>query len=349
MKNKKYPAIKGIQAGKTYYTIMVPLGELVDFFPDLSSEMPPEEVAQRRLNESRVPKIRDYILNNPGNYVFSSMAASMDGEYEFVATTSNTDCGELIIKNASLLLNDGQHRKAGIVSALKVNKELADETIAMVLFQDKKLSRSKQIFADLNKNAVKASNSKSESFDSRDPISIHTQSVVEKVDFFRKYTDKETDNLGKNSKCLFTFHILVQANGTILGNRDYAEEDQAFLVRFWNAVSENMTTWNQLNEGSLTKKSLKEDYISTQGTVIKALGIIGRYFYDNPDKDMDEYLKHLQEIDWSRLSPRWKDRTIRKDGKILTNRTAVVLTSNRIKKDMGLKLDKKESDIEKKR
>lgn len=53
-----FPSIKGVQAGKNYYTVMVPLKLLAKIFVSDSDDVSPEFRAQRRLNESRIPAIK---------------------------------------------------------------------------------------------------------------------------------------------------------------------------------------------------------------------------------------------------------------------------------------------------
>ena len=154
----RFPVVKGLQAGREYYIAMVPLGMLSKLFPDDSEYVLPEYRTQRRLNESRVQEIKKYILDNPNNYVFSALAASIDGTYHFIPN-SDKETGMLEIDmNAKFLINDGQHRKAAILAALSDNPSLAEETISVVFYEDLGLSRSQQMFTDLNKHAVKTSN-----------------------------------------------------------------------------------------------------------------------------------------------------------------------------------------------
>jgi len=58
----QFPAVKGCQAGSDYYTCMVPLGLLSKIFITDYSDVAPEHRAQRKLNELRVPEIKDYII-----------------------------------------------------------------------------------------------------------------------------------------------------------------------------------------------------------------------------------------------------------------------------------------------
>ena len=90
------------------------------------------------------------------------------------------------------LINDGQHRKASIIEAIGEDETLANETISIVFYEDKGLERSQQMFTDLNKHAVKTSNSLSTLYDSRDELAVATRRVIESVSFFKKYTDQSS-------------------------------------------------------------------------------------------------------------------------------------------------------------
>lgn len=79
----RFPAMRGIQANSEYFVCMIPLGVLSKIFIEDSSDVLPEFRAQRKLNEQRIPEIRDYIINNRDSYVFSALAASVDGEVVF--------------------------------------------------------------------------------------------------------------------------------------------------------------------------------------------------------------------------------------------------------------------------
>ena len=110
----KFPVVKGIQAGREYYIAMVPLKMLGRLFPNEDEYVLPEYRAQRRISENRIPVIKKYILNNRDNYVFSALAASIDGDYCF-HELDESGLGTLEVSmDAKFLINDGQHRKAAI-------------------------------------------------------------------------------------------------------------------------------------------------------------------------------------------------------------------------------------------
>ena len=60
MMQYKFPAMKGLQAQSDYYVCMIPLGLLARIFVAEDDDKLPEFRAQRKLNEVRIPEIRDY-------------------------------------------------------------------------------------------------------------------------------------------------------------------------------------------------------------------------------------------------------------------------------------------------
>ncbi len=342
----RFPVVKGVQAKTEYYIAMVPLKMLRRLFPmDEEELVQPEYRAQRKLNETRIPIISKYILDNRSSYVFSALAASIDGEYSFEASTENSDLGVLNISlDAHFLINDGQHRKSAILEALKEDPSLEDETISIVFYADQGLMRSQQIFTDLNKNAVKTSNSISELYDSRDELAVITRNVIWKIEFLNIYTDKEKDILGKYSSSLFTLNTFYTANRIIVGKKPSTDAED-FLLKYWEAVCDHMCQWQDLVNRSITKVDLRENYIATQGIVIQALGRIGCYLYEN-GIDPKDRLGKLELINWSRNAKQWYLRAIGKNGRIITNKKAALLIANVIKKELGIKLTNEEENAE---
>jgi len=344
----RFSAMRGIQAGAEYYVCMVPLGVLSKIFIDRDGDAMPEFRAQRKLNEARIPEIRDYILHHRNAYVFSALAASVDGNMKF-KRLPDSEIGELEIDiGAKFLINDGQHRNAAILRAIEHDESLSSETIAVVLYADKGLERSQQMFADLNKHAVNASKSLNTLYDFNDPIALISKHVVDQIPFFRKYTDKEKDNLGKFASKLFTLNTLYDANKRILKSHTNEPEAQQFVFDFWTSVAKYMREWNEMDKGDLSKKELRENYISTQGVTIHALGRLGNYLFSTGCNEIDICLKGLHDIDWTRSNlDCWKERAITSSGRINRNETGIFLTYVQIKRLLGVEIDKDEMIREK--
>lgn len=265
-----FPAVKGTQAGHEYYISMVPLKLLSRLFPEEDEVIMPEYRAQRKINEARIPEIKNYILDNRDSYVFSALSASIDGTFKFTPYL-NTDIGIFEVDmDAVFLINDGQHRKAAIEAAIKEDPSLEKETISIVFFSDEGLARSQQMFTDLNKHAVKTSNSLSTLYDARDEIAVATKNIIDDIPFFKRFTDKERDILGKNSSNLFTLNMIYKANKRIIHGNTCSDEDTAFLLKFWKQVVFNIVEWQEVYDKLLTKKALRENYIVALAITISA-------------------------------------------------------------------------------
>ena len=83
-----FDAIRGIQAKREFYVAMCPLKIIPKLFIFNEEEVSPQFRAQRILRDSRIPSIANYIVNNPKDYVFSSLTASVDGAMRFVPDPS---------------------------------------------------------------------------------------------------------------------------------------------------------------------------------------------------------------------------------------------------------------------
>lgn len=345
----RFPAMRGIQANSEYFVCMIPLGVLSKIFIEDSSDVLPEFRAQRKLNEQRIPEIRDYIINNRDSYVFSALAASVDEEIAFFPTRESGNIGELEVDmTATFLINDGQHRKAAIIEAIEFDESLKDETIALVLYRDKGLARSQQMFTDLNKHAVNTSKSLNTLYDSKDPMAVMTKQVVAQVPFLRKYTDKEKDNLANYAAKLFTLNVFYDVNKRIIKNPVDIEEETRFLVDFWTTIVVNMRDWNDMDKGELSKKELREAYISLRGITLHAFGKLGAYFFSHPQYDIHKYLTGLSKIDWSRSNLEcWENRAITDKGRINRNEKGIFLTYIQIKRLLNLEIDSEEAAREK--
>lgn len=342
----RFPVVKGIQAETEYYIAMVPLKMLSKLFPiDDDEFVLPEYRAQRKLNEARIPIISKYIIDNRDSYVFSALAASIDGEYKFVASEKNSDIGLLEVSmDARFLINDGQHRKSAILAAIKEDSSLEDETISIVFYADKGLLRGQQIFTDLNKNAVKTSNSISELYDSRDEMAVITRNIIWKIEFLNTYTDKEKDILGKYSSSLFTLNTFYTANKSIVG-RNQSDGIEEFLLKYWSLVVDNMKQWQELQSHEITKVDLRENYIATQSIVIQAFGRVGNFFYSQ-QIDPKDYISKVKSINWNRNAKQWYMRAVGRNGRIITNKKAAMLIANVIKKEVGIPLTDEEKCAE---
>lgn len=349
-----FPAIRGIQANKEYYVAMCPLRIIPKLFLFDEEEVPPEFRSQRILNKARIPEMTNYILSNPTDYVFSAITASVDGELMFTAyegIVPNQNLGTLSISmEARFLINDGQHRRAAIEEALKMNSELANETISVVFYHDEGLSRSQQIFSDLNLHAINTTSSIGILYDHRDPLSLITKEIVESTPLLSSYTDKERVSLSKYSPKIFSLNHIYNSNRKILSKKKGEKielEEQMFLKEFWLTICDTMIEWKLVASKEMNACKLRETYIIGHGVFIEAMGIVGKYLSEQHPTNWRNYIDRLSTVNWSRENRSdWLERAFNERGRIQKNTATIQLTANKIKQLIGLPLTVAEQQLE---
>lgn len=329
-----FPAIRGIQAGREYYVAMCPLRVVPRLFHFDDPTLPAALRAQRVLNEARIPAMATYVVENPRDYVFSSLTASIDGAVRFEPSGEKgpaRNLGRLIVPmDARIVINDGQHRRAALVEVFERLPELGDEHISVVLFVDRGLARSQQMFSDLNKNAVRPSKSISILFDHRDPLSGLARTVAQQVGVFRNLIELEKTSISHRSTKLFTLSGLYQASVALLGKSrsdEVADSEANLVIRYWDEVGRNMTDWQQVAAKQVAAVELRQSSVNAHGVVLHALGLLGRQLLAEKPTSWQAQLSKLPEVDWSRMNPAWEGRAMH-HGQISKAHKSLLLTTS---------------------
>ena len=347
-----FPAIRGIQAKREYFVSMCPMRLIPRIFLFDEEELSPELRAQRVLNRSRIPEMSRYVLENRDDYVFSAITASIDAEVVF---TSLADSGEAshigtlhVPMDAKFIINDGQHRRAAIEIALKENPSVGDESIAVVFFLDQGLSRCQQMFADLNRHAVRPSKSLGVLYDHRDDNAQFTRLVVLRSSLFRDIVEMERSTLSARSRKLFTLSAIYHALSELMEDLEYTDIEDASqtAIDYWDEVAKHIPEWIEVRDRKLTAGEVRQDFLHSYGIVIHVLGSIGNTLLLKYPKSWRQKLKALERIDWARSNTKlWEGRAMI-GGRVSKATNNVILTRNVIKKAMKIKLTPEEQRIE---
>lgn len=348
-----FPAIRGVQAGREYYVSMCPLQLLRRFFIFDDEELVPELRAQRTLNKVRVPEIARYIVENPDSYTFSAITVSVDGEVKFDPVDSdgptNFRMGSLTVSmHAKFIVNDGQHRRAAIVQALDAAPELGEETIAVVFFIDRGLERCQQMFADLNRHAVKPSASLGILYDHRSAAANLARHLSLTSSVFKGLIETERSSLSARSRSLFTLSAVHFATTEFLSEKELEDFQAAsqMCLEFWELVGEQIPEWTYVRESKMTSGDVRRDFIHSHAIVLQALGRAGRTLYQLPAPERAKRIKRLRTVDWSRQNAKtWEGRAM-VGGAMAKSGQNITLTCNEIKRVLGLKLTPEESSAE---
>jgi DNA sulfur modification protein DndB len=348
-----FPAIRGVQARREFYVSMCPLRLIPKIFLFDEEELAPEVRAQRVLNKGRIPALAAYILDNPEDYVFSALTASVDGEMRFVGVSDEGPgmrIGQLHVPMAArFLINDGQHRRAAIEAALRDNPDLGDETIAVVFFHDAGLARCQQMFADLNRHAVRPARSIGVLYDHRDELAILTRLLALKSPALRGFVEMESSTLSARSRKLFTLSALYYATSALLQGLELTNDGQAgeLAGSYWEAVDKLIPEWQMVRDRKLTAQDIRRQYLHSHGIALHALGRLGNTLLReslDPSR-WEPRLGPLSKVDWSRANTDWEGRAI-VGGRVSKNHQNVVLTVNYLRRHLGLELSPEEQHAE---
>ena len=348
----QFPAIRGIQAGREYYVSMCPMRLLPKIFLFDEEELVPELRAQRLINKSRLPELTRYITDNPESYVFSAITVSIDAEVRFEGIAEEGDASRIgllhVPMSARFIINDGQHRRAAMERALREKPEIGDETIAVVFFLDIGLERCQQMFADLNRYAIRPSKSLSVLYDYRDDRAQLTKTLIAGSPVFRDLVELEKTSLATRSRRLFTLSALYNATAELIVGVDGLDADELanLALQYWEAVASHLTEWESVRIGDLSAGEVRTDYIHTHGVVLQALGRVGKALIEQEPTLWKKKLNRLHSIDWRRAnSGLWEGRAL-VGGRLSNSGQSVILTANAIKSILGLELTQEEQSVE---
>jgi DNA sulfur modification protein DndB len=341
------PAMRGKMGTRTYYACLMPMNAVPQFFKFTDwAGISVEDREQRQLNEKRVPDLAAYITENEDDYLFSSITASYKAEPKFEPFAPDANIGILkLALGDELIINDGQHRCAGIVQALKDGcSSIKDDTLSVLLFPWETTPRVQQMFSDLNRFVQKTSKSLDILYDKRDQVAAATLAMIEKVPVFAELTEKEKVSLEAKSTKLFTLAALYDANVELL--KGYENNDiitnANLLVDYWTEVAKHMPDWSKVLSGQKLAIELRQQKISSHSTVLRALGGLGVDLM--VAGDWKARLSPLESINWAKSNPEWDNICIVANS-VVSNRQARAATKAFIKAKLKLNLTDGEQRI----
>lgn len=312
-------------------------------------ELAPEMRAQRTLNKARIPEMANYVLDNPKDFVFSAITASIDSDVQFEPLAGQERLGILKVPmEAKFIINDGQHRREAIKSAIEQRPELAYEAIAVVFFLDVGLARCQQMFADLNRYAIRPSRSIGLLYDHRNAKAKLARLVIMRSEVFRDLVDLEKSSLSPRARKLFTLSAFYNATAEMIQDVATGElgSDAALARRYWEAVAKQFPSWTLVRDGKTPASEIREGYIHSHGIALQALGRAGNALIKAHPGDWEKRLAPLSKINWARSNAKlWEGRALI-GGIVSKVKSNVTLTANVVKKALGLKLQGDDEKVE---
>jgi DNA sulfur modification protein DndB len=344
-----FPAMRGEIGQRVYYSCLMKLNAIPKMFTFRDwAEFTPEDREQRILNKKRVPDIAKYMLDNDDGYLFASITASYKCPVTFNPMPGSEDIGvlEMEFEEANFVINDGQHRCAGIAHAIKENPALGEESISVLLFPYENRSRVQQMFSDLNRNVAKTSKSLDILFDKRDEMANVTLDVCESVSVFKDMVDKDAISLPVRSRKLFSLSAMYDANEELLKyQKDDEHSSRNALVGvacdYWTAVSKAIPEWGKVKSDEIRAMELRQENICSHSVVLRALGAVGAELMKDDPTGWKGRLLELTNVNWSKKNPEWENVCIVANS-VVSNRQARLAMKAYLKQRLGLDLNEAE-------
>lgn len=203
------PALRGIFGEWSYYSCLMTLAELaerVSYAEEIHPNKELSKLIQRELRKGRANDIADYLKSNPERFFNSLVVAVYGGapawhqldsvkalgddfNVAHVSPDAVASIGFLsFIGEERLFALDGQHRLAGIRTALESDAELGQDEVSVIFVAHQNdqagLIRTRNLFTTLNKTAKPVSKSEIISLDESDVMAIVARDMVERQPHF---------------------------------------------------------------------------------------------------------------------------------------------------------------------
>lgn len=352
---KEFNAIQSFQGGRKNFLIQVPLSMVEELFtfpkePNLS------KTYQRKINENRKAEIANYINGNSNFILPAVVAFPLTGDFTFESIelsrslTNPNNFGIIQLSaDCKFGLFDGQHRISGIIESLKgKDSNNGGDSIPVMLLEKPTLQAAQQIFADINLNAVKPSQSIKLFFNNRDQLSNLTKYVVKNTPLLAELVDFNASNLPKDSPKLFSFSAIYGAVSEMYKTLDSnlsIEDKSQRIIDFWATLTQSFIPFLDVFENKMSSPDLRACSIAPFAVTLQALGNWGAVVMNNRPDDWRDLIPKLFNVSFHKVNREWANRVIIQ-GKIKKTRTNSILISNVILQNMNIELKGENRSIE---
>lgn len=320
-----FPAAKGLQGGRTFYTACIPFSMLARLLAiDTGNVL---DRSQRAVDPKRAKAISQYILDNTESFVLPALTGVVEDEtLEFSPAAKSASVGELSLSmDAVIKLFDGQHRATGIMAALKEQfPVLKQQQVTIQLFVNMTLADRQQAFSDINANAKAVSASLNMVYDRRNDAVTAIAQEIEKVSSWAGRIDHENNVVKADSGMLFSFRHAVQASRLVLGLSAKQVPDEmavSQISQWWNVVAPAVYwDWQERRErGESYDHSIRKKINNNVAFTAAGLMTIGRVYQLLKAKhgnrlSMIKVGDALSNLDWNKSADIWRGNLVDENG-----------------------------------
>jgi len=350
------PAARGIQAGRCFYNLAMPMRILVNMLRIDDGET--MERSQRLVNLNRARKVSQYMLDNRESYIIPCLTGVIDidstspDSVKFNPLGEETFVGELSIPmDAELKLFDGQHRASGIRLAIKEAAELGQDSVPLLLFVDMTLAERKMAFTDINQNVSKPAQSLSDAYNSREVLPQLAVELANELNCFKGLVDFERNTITAKSDYLFPLKTIKDATATLLGlsakATQISDAHREVAKVFWQSLSDALQ-WGGLWMGDEQPATVRLETIKTHTVMIKAYALAGQLMLCQIGDVHELPYERLTSLNFSRDSNDFMRRCIQPETcRMLSDSTAIRLTANKLLMQCNVPLTPENRQLEK--
>lgn len=334
-----FPAARGNQGGRTFYTACIPFGMLARLLAiDTGNVL---DRSQRAVDPKRAKAISQYILDNPESFVLPALTGVVEDEtLVFEAAAAKSSVGELSLSmDASIKLFDGQHRATGIMAALKERMPvLKTQQVTIQLFVNMTLEDRQQAFSDINSNAKAVSASLNMVYDRRNDAVTAIAEQIEKVTAWQGRIDHE-NNIAKAENSLFSFRHAVQASrlALSLSAKQMPDTFRAIEISaWWNTVAPAVYwDYKERHEGGESFYKVREKVNDSVAFTAAGLMALGRTYAllrakrgnrSNPTTVGEA----LSLIDWNKSADMWRGNLVDESGNMKSGTAGQIAAAEKI-------------------
>lgn len=351
-----FPAIKGIQSGLTFYTVLASYKDLKKNFIFDDSDLPIEMRQQRSLNEGRALAFAKYIKDNPSSYVTGAVVGTIDNSVRFIPLESpfveDDSVGLLQLdSDMPICLVDGQHRQRGLSLAIDENPTIENEQLPIVLYTAEGIERKQQIFADQNGHTVKPSSSLNITFDHRGTLNSFVKELASEIPSIKNRIDYESSSVGSLSHKFwplvsfkkFICHLTGMNEKTFckeVNNKEMSDRIKEIIKEVINGF-DHLPLWKSALSGEIPAKEVRENYIVAHAVFLEALGVWAQQMmlhFDANGKIDYSFMKVLSNVNTEKLSQNWCGRCVSHQGTMVKSSFGVNSTAAMLCKLTGLEL-----------
>jgi DNA sulfur modification protein DndB len=212
MKDKLYmPCLRGEIGDWVFYSCIMTFQEVakrITFATIIHESKNLSDLIQRKLEEGRAKKIKNYLIDTQERFFNSMIVAVYGGDpewhnigklsYKGKQASVVSEIPDAVIESIGILsfsgdeklyALDGQHRLSGIRLALKENRNLENQEISIIFIAHQNTlegkQRSRRLFTILNKTARPVSKGEIIALDEDDTMAIITRRLIEEHPFFK--------------------------------------------------------------------------------------------------------------------------------------------------------------------